>query len=141
MIRISSGRPPEQPPARHGLAEWSARTYGPGWTETRQRYWASTARWRRRRCFWCRRGQPGTRWASRRRLQLNHLTYRLSDNTGRCPLWALRPMCPTCHGIETWLTRRYDPGRKQPWAHAIVTYAVRWAMYVPMWASAAYVII
>ena len=119
------------------LAEWSARVHGPGWEETRRRYWESRAPWRRRRCFWCRRGNPGARWAARRRLQLNHLTYVWSDGTGRCPFWVLRPMCGSCHAVETWLTRRVRPGmarRRQRWAHAVVTFGVRWAVNLTAWA-------
>lgn len=129
MIRILWGTPPP-PPARTGMAAWSARVHGPGWDETRRRYWHDPPPWRRTRCYWCRRANPGEgrRWASRRRLQLNHLTYAYSDDTGRCPLPVLRPMCGFCHTVETWLTRRVRPGmarHRQRWAHAYVTVAVR----------------
>lgn len=107
------------------LAEWSARVHGPGWEATKSRYWNSP--FTRKRCFWCRR---------KRRLQLNHLTYTRSDGTGRCPLWVLKPLCGTCHGIETWATRRVrrrlGRGAKQ-WAHAVVTYGVRWSVNVSVW--------
>lgn len=126
-----------------GLAAWSARVHGPGWQDTRHRYWASSAPWRRRRCFWCRRANPGRRWSARRRLHLHHLTYVFSDDTGRCPLWVLRPMCPTCHAVETWLARRLRPGmarHRQRWAHAYVTYAVRWVANAALWAPLAWLV-
>jgi hypothetical protein len=124
--------------------DWRDVRWGHNWTETRRRYWHNPPPWRRRRCFWCRRGRPGARWwASRRGLHLNHLTYRYSHDHGRCPLWALRPMCPTCHTVETWLTRhavrpclRRHPWLR-PWEHAAVTYAGRWtinlAVLLPLW--------
>ena len=107
------------------LAEWSARVHGPGFEETKHRYWRSP--FTRKRCFWCRR---------KGRLQLNHLTYLFSGETGRCPLWVLKPLCATCHGVETWLTRRVrrhlGRGAKR-WAHAVVTYGVRWSGNVAVW--------
>jgi hypothetical protein len=122
---------------------WRDRIWGPGWDATRRRYWRNPPSWRRRRCFWCRRGQPGRRWSSRRGLHLNHLTYRYSHDHGRCPLWVLRPMCPTCHNVETWLTRRAvrpwlrRHPRLRPWEHLLVTYAGRWtinlAALTPLW--------
>ena len=114
MTRLSWGpqRAPA-PPARQSMddamREWSARYHGPGWAATRAAYWADPPRWRRTRCYWCRRADPrsGKRlWRSRRNLQLNHLTYRFSDSTGTCPFWAVRPMCKPCHTVETWLTGR-----------------------------------
>jgi 5-methylcytosine-specific restriction endonuclease McrA len=107
------------------LAEWSARVYGPGWEETKRRYWASP--YTRKRCFWCRRKD---------RLQLNHLTYQFSGETGRVPLWVLKPLCRRCHVVETWLTKRVRrrlARHAKPWAHAVVTYGVRWSGNVSVW--------
>lgn len=93
MIRISFGPQPAPPPTRtpgSGMAAWSARVHGPGWDATRDRYWHDPPLWRRTRCFWCRRADHRygrRRWATSHRLQLNHLTYVWSDDTGRCPLF------------------------------------------------------
>lgn len=117
---------------RETMAEWSARVYGPEWEEFKDRYWSHPLT--RKRCFWCRRAnRPG-----RRRLQLNHLTY----PRGRAlRLWEVKPMCSTCHRVETWLTRRFRPSmrrHRQRWAHAYVTYSVRWALYLPLWTLTAW---
>lgn len=139
MIRLTFGPPASPPPAtRNGMAEWSARVHGPGWVETRARYWHNPPPWRRTRCYWCRRADSASMrlWSSLGRLQLNHLTYVFSDGTGRCPLWVLRPMCRTCHRVETWLTRRVRPGmarHRQRWAHAYVTVGVRLAVDIVAW--------
>ena len=52
-------------------------------------------------------------------------------------------MCPTCHTVETWLTRRIvRPWLRRhpilrPWEHLLVTYAGRWtinlAVLLPLW--------
>jgi hypothetical protein len=115
------GRPPRVV-TRTGLtfSDWADRTYGPGWTATKTRYWSS--RFTRKRCVWCwRKAKPG------RFLDLNHLTYRFVRGDGWTPLWSVVPMCRTCHRVETWLTRRFRPGmrrRRQRWAHAWVTFGV-----------------
>jgi hypothetical protein len=143
-----SSRP--SPGGRSGGGEYSRRMVGPhlrppGWEDTKRRYWAS--RFTRKRCFWCRRKSG---------LQLNHLTYALSGPTGACPLWVVKPLCRTCHKVETWLARKVRPrlkrtvrvepvvgtGRRrrrvadrraQRWAHAYVTYAVRWSLNLAVW--------
>lgn len=105
--------------------EWGARTYGPGWTATKQRYWRS--RWTPKRCFWCRRRQAGYRLGGG--LQLNHLTYLFVRShrlhgAGWTPLWTLLPLCDRCHRVETWLTRKARSllGRgADRWAHLLVT--------------------
>jgi hypothetical protein len=120
-----------------GWDEWSAQ-YGPAWERTKAEYWRKAARrpWMRRRCFWCRRRGRGVGfWSVQRSLQLNHLTYRWG--VGDAPLIVLRPMCPTCHAIETKITRMVRPGmrrHRQAYAHAFVTYLGRWALYIPVWA-------
>jgi 5-methylcytosine-specific restriction endonuclease McrA len=118
------------------MGEWSAQ-YGPEWEATKRRYWSRSGWWIRRRCFWCRRARPGrSSWSARGMLQLNHLTYLFG--VGNAPLWVLRPMCPTCHKIETWVTRKIRPalgrstGWRFRWAHAFVTFGVRWLLYVPV---------
>lgn len=115
------------------MAAWSERTYGPGsgWVEYKVRYWAS--RWTRKRCFWCRRPR------GKARLQLNHLHY---PKHRELRLWDVRPLCARCHAVETWLTRWVRPrlrASQRRWAHAYVTYAVRWAGYVPLWVLGVYV--
>lgn len=105
---------------RRSFAEWSAQMYGPGWRETKDRYWTSPWTWKR--CVWCWRGLKRTR-----RRQLNHLTYRRVDPVGRTPLWTVVPMCHFCHRVETWITKRRRPRmrrRQQAWAHARVTFGV-----------------
>ncbi len=136
-IRISWGVQPYTPPAGETRAEFNARVYGRGWEDTRRRYWASP--FTRKRCVWC---------MARRATQLNHLTYLYSGPDGACPFWVLRPMCRTCHKVETWVTGKvrprmprggprdahgnivYPAGRRgryglirhQKWAHAVVTF-------------------
>ena len=129
------------------MAAWSDRVHGPGWAATRDAYWDDPPLWRRTRCYWCRRADPrsGKRWwQAPGRLQLNHLTYRWSDATGRCPFFVLRPMCGVCHAVETWLTRRVRPGmarHRQRWAHAYVTVAVRWAVNAVAWAPTLWLVL
>lgn len=109
--------------------------YGPEWNRTKQHYWQTVGRpWRRRRCFWCRRGhvtQPGKVrfWTTDRAPELHHLTYVFGY--GDAPLFVLRPMCHTCHHIETTVTRMFFGegfARRSRWAHAHVTYTVRWVI-------------
>jgi hypothetical protein len=111
---------------RESMAEWSARTYGPEWVEFKDRYWSHPLT--RKRCFWCRRPR------GKARLQLNHLTY----PKGRAlRLWEVKPLCARCHEFETWLTRKVRPrlhATQRAWAHAYVTYGVRWVGYLPLWA-------
>lgn len=112
------------------MAQWSARVHGPEWQAFKRRYWAHPLT--RKRCFWCRR---------KGRRQLNHLTYRPYPDSRPPRMWQVKPLCLTCHRVETWLTRRYRPGmsrRRQRWAHAYVTYGVRWALYAPLWALVAW---
>lgn len=92
-------RPRDTYTDRSGAAawrEWSRVVHGPGFEETKRRYWAS--RWTPKRCFW---------HLGREGLQLNHLTYRFARrNNGITPLWTLVPLCARCHGIETWVSRK-----------------------------------
>lgn len=92
--------------AAAGWREWGDKNHGAGWKATRERYFRHP--FTLSRCLWCR-----THW----NLQLNHLTYkarskrhRVYGDTGwiRWPLYlfVLVPMCPRCHEIEGWLTRK-----------------------------------
>lgn len=104
--------------------------WGSDWERTKDRYWANPLL--RKRCFWHQRfwlGQPMT-YGQR---QLNHLTYRRG---GSPRFWQVKPMCRTCHGIETWLARALRAlGIRR--CHYVATYGVRWlitaAIFAPVW--------
>lgn len=139
MIRISFGPAPAAPVHRtksEAMRAWSDRVHGPGWQATRARYWHDPPPWRRTRCYWCRRADPRsgkTRWTSRRRLELHHLTYLFSGPTGACPFFVVRPMCKICHDVEGWLKDRYDPGNRHPWIHGKVTWIGRQVFNAVFW--------
>lgn len=96
--------------------------YGPNWTDTK-RQWRS-AWWTRKRCFWCRRKKHVT-------IDAHHLLYPKGKPAGDVSIFLLRPMCRTCHKIETWLARRHrrhvENGRKR-YAHLYATYLGRWCI-------------
>lgn len=97
---------------------WGAKTYGSGWTATKDRYRRS--RWTPRRCFWCL-GLDG--------LQYNHLTYKLVRNhpthgPGWTPLFTVLPLCERDHKIETALTRLFRRAfGRSGFEHLVVTLA------------------
>lgn len=102
--------------------------YGPEWQETKRRYFASP--YTRKRCFWCRRSP-----ADRKRHELHHLTYR---RKARPFFWQVKPMCSTCHGIETTVSRVLKVLlRRRRVPHVTATYGVRWlinlAVLSPIW--------
>jgi len=92
--------------------------YGAAWEDTKRR--ARQSRWTRKRCFWCRRRRSVT-------IQWHHLTYLFG--VGDPPLWVLRPMCVSCHKVETWICRQVSSSQaRHRWAHARVTYLGRWVI-------------
>lgn len=72
--------------------------------------------------------------------QLNHLTYKRG---GSPRVWQVKPMCRTCHSIETFiatklirpLSRIFKVLRYRD--HYVATYSVRWlitwAIFAPIW--------
>jgi hypothetical protein len=95
--------------------------YGPNWEATK-RHWRN-AWWTRKRCFWCRRIKHVT-------IDAHHILYpRKPIPAGDVHIIWLRPMCRTCHKIETRIARHHRrhaaPNRKR-YSHFIVTYMGRW---------------
>lgn len=111
-------------------------SYGDQWELTKRR-WRDHPFTRHRRCFWCRRKR--SLWVSGHRIVLDahHLVYPRNRPAGEISIWLLRPMCRTCHKVETWMARGHRAhmrnGRKR-YAHLLVTYLGRWAI---LWAALA----
>jgi hypothetical protein len=107
--------------------------YGPNWDNTKARWRRS--RWTRKRCFWCRRRKHVT-------IDAHHLLYpRPPKMAGDVSIFWLRPMCRTCHKIETWIARNRRKhmanGRKR-YAHLYVTYGGRWLINITCWLPVIY---
>jgi hypothetical protein len=116
--------------------KWQSRTNPNGpwnddWERTKDRYWSNP--FTRHRCFWHQRFWLGKPLSYAQR-QLNHLTYRRG---GSPHVWQVKPMCRTCHKIETGLARflRVLGVKRHP--HYVATYGVRWlitlAIFTPIW--------
>lgn len=100
--------------------------YGRDWQDYKDRYWSSP--FTRKRCFWHRgRMSFGGR-------QLNHLSY-ARQSTPRW--WQVKPMCRTCHKIETFLARALRALGVKKHPHYVATYGVRWLINLtvtaPIW--------